>query len=92
MSATSAEALNLTALAFCGLKVDEDGHLNNWQDLPARRAKPLYDSREGSSKRGHRTFTAEEDDCIKRWMTAAGQSRQTGTKVYEELETIVSIG
>lgn len=71
-----------------GIKVDEDGHVSDWQDRPARRGKPVVPDL-GGSRSSRLRFTPEEDEVIQEWCAAAGKEGVTGRKVFEELEGVV---
>lgn len=69
--------------------MDEDGLIADWEDRPAREPRPLLQQTDGS--RGTRNaFTPEEDRLLYSWCVAAQQEGVLGTRVFEQLEVLVS--
>lgn len=72
----------------CGLKVDEDGVVTDWQDSPARHPRPVGQN-EGVRAARH-AFSAQDDEILRLWCTAANAEGLTGNRVFERLEATVS--
>jgi len=80
----------LAQLDDCGLKVEDDGTVSDWQDRPAAEPRPI---RQPNEQRGVRkAFTSDDDGFLQQWCAAAEAEGKMGPRVFRQLETVVSIG
>lgn len=86
-SLSNAEKLRI--LDNAGLRLDEDGRLSDWQGQPPQYPRPVGqdDSRTIATRR---QFTAQEDEMLKKWCTAAELEGIKGNGVFEQFETLVN--
>lgn len=78
----------LSLLDGCGLKVDEEGTISDWQDRPAHQPKPLEAKRD-TSRATRRPFTTQEDELVQLWVASAEAEGIMGNETYEQLEVVV---
>lgn len=76
----------LRLLDDCGLRVDTDGILTDWQDRPAKDPRPTRQVVQHRETR--HAFTHEEDELLRRWCAAAQVEGIVGSRVFEQLEAV----
>lgn len=86
----------LRLLEHSGLKVDQAGDISDWLDRPPTDPRPLGQGERpsGLDRDGtrvlRRQFTQQEDEILRQWCLAAEVEGVSGTRIFGELETVVS--
>jgi len=79
----------LLLLSYCGVKIDTDGQVSDWQDKPASGARPFGSSSRLHARVGRQVFSAQDDDIVRRWCSLAERERVQATQAFEQLEVVV---